>query len=59
MAFMHNIIGRRSRTRAHSDLGSMSDRQLEDLGVCRADLRSAKTSPVTWPTRPNESWPAS
>lgn len=59
MAFMNNIIARRSRARALSDLGSMSDRQLEDVGVCRADLRAAKSSAVAWPTRPNESWPAS
>ena len=59
MAFMHNIIARRGRARAHSDFGSMSDRQLEDLGVCRADLRAPKPSTVAWPTRPNESWPAS
>lgn len=57
MALFSNIIGHRSRT--HSDLGSMSDRQLEDLGVCRADLRQGKSKNIPWPTRPNEAWPSS
>ncbi|MGI9477445.1 MAG: DUF1127 domain-containing protein [Hyphomicrobiaceae bacterium] len=57
MALMNKIIATRSR--AHSDLGSMSDRQLEDLGLCRADLRHSKTKSTPWPTRPNEAWPSS
>ncbi len=57
MALFSNIIGHRSRT--HSDLGSMSDRQLEDLGDSRADLRQGKSKNTPWPTRPNEAWPSS
>ena len=59
MALFINILDRRSRNRSVSDLGSMTDRQLEELGLCRADIRASKSSNKTiWPNRPNEAWPS-
>jgi len=58
MALFSNILDRRSRNRSVTDLGSMTDRQLEDLGLCRADIRQSKQSKIVWPNRPNEAWPS-
>lgn len=58
MALFSNILDRRSRNRSVSDLGSMTDRQLEDLGLCRADIRASKSTKTVWPNRPNEAWPS-
>ncbi len=58
MALFSNILDRRSRNRSFADLGSMTDRQLEDLGLCRADIRQSKPQKTVWPNRPNEAWPS-
>ena len=58
MALFSNILDRRNRNRTGSDLGSMTDRQLEDLGLCRADIRATKSTKTVWPNRPNEAWPS-
>lgn len=58
MAFLQNIIDRRRHNRPIADLGNMSDRQLDDLGLCRADIRPSKQNAAMSPMRPNETWPS-
>ena len=57
MALLHSIVDRSRRNRPVADLGYMSDRQLEDLGLCRADIRQSKPTRTMSPNRPNEAWP--
>ena len=58
MAFFSSIVGRRRQKTHAADLNWMSDRQLEDLGLCRADIRTSKPKLATIPIRAIESWPS-
>ncbi|MFT5507987.1 MAG: hypothetical protein ACI89J_001056 [Hyphomicrobiaceae bacterium] len=57
MALLQSIVDRSRRNRSAADLGHMSDRQLEDLGLCRADIRQSKPRTSMSPMRANEAWP--
>ena len=57
MALLQNIVDRSRRNRSAADLGSMSDRQLEDLGLCRADIRQSKPRTTLSPMSVKEAWP--
>lgn len=47
MAILNSIIDRSRRNRALACLKRMSNRELEDVGVCRADLEKALMSAHT------------
>lgn len=57
MALFQSLTNRRQRSNNNAGLGTLTDRQLEDLGVERAFVRRERQA-ADKPIFPNEAWPA-
>lgn len=57
MAILQDVFNLRRQNRFRADLSKLTDSQLDDIGITRADLGGKP--PIRWPNRAIESWPAS
>ena len=58
MAYFQDIITRSHKRHSLAKLNALSDWQLEDVGMCRADVSKAHGPSSKLVSQPKEAWPS-